>query len=33
MVESEKLNEAVKHNEMKLKFGKFMTSDQILNCK
>lgn len=31
--EAEKLKELVKNNEMKLKFGKFKTSEEILTCK
>lgn len=33
MIESEKIEEITKLNEMKLKHGKFMTSEEILACK
>lgn len=33
MEQSEKLAEANKKNEMMLKYGKFKTSEEILNCK
>ena len=33
MLESEKLSEQTKQAEMKLKYGKFKTSEEILACK
>lgn len=33
LIQSQRLNDLVKQNEMKLKYGKFKTSEEILNCK